>query len=109
MNKTATFSNGHTHTYKGDRDVNAAWMLVEKETGEVRKSGFSLTAELAHKSARNSIPKCAFMPRGWQRDKAGAERIARNEGFKGYKHMLRYVERANADRAADFTIEVVVL
>lgn len=54
---TATFSNGFTDTYKGTRDVTAAWAIIERDTGRVVKSGHSLTREKAAKTASSNMPK----------------------------------------------------
>jgi hypothetical protein len=47
--KTATFSNGHTDTYKGKRDVRAAWMVI-LPTGKII-SGHSVDIDTARKTA----------------------------------------------------------
>ena len=57
---TATFSNGFTDTYKGYRNVRAAWMITDRETGEVICSGHSLDADRAHKTAEGYARKCAI-------------------------------------------------
>jgi len=51
----ATFSNGFTDTYKGHRDVKAAWAIILKSTGETLNSGHSLDAQKADKTARNNL------------------------------------------------------
>ena len=50
MTITAKFSNGFTDTYKGTRDVKAAWMITNKATGEVINSGHSLDRVRAQKN-----------------------------------------------------------
>ena len=52
MTITATFSNGHVDTYKGDRNVKAAWMIVTPEGKIV--SGHSLDRAKAEKTARQN-------------------------------------------------------
>lgn len=51
----ATFSNGYTRTYKGKRDVRAAWAIIDRETGETLLSGFSLDADKARKTADGNV------------------------------------------------------
>ena len=53
--KTAEFSNGHTDTYKGKRDVRAAWMITNAETGVVLSSGHSLDRARAEKTATGNV------------------------------------------------------
>lgn len=55
MTITATFSNGQTDTYKGSRDVKAAWAIVRKSDGVVLKSGHSLDAAKAAKTAEGNL------------------------------------------------------
>lgn len=55
MTITATFSNGHTDTYKGTRPVKAAWMITARDTGKVLASGHSLDAEKARKTAEGNV------------------------------------------------------
>lgn len=52
---TATFSNGYTDTYKGERDVRAAWAIIRKADGVVLKSGHSLDAGKALKTAEGNL------------------------------------------------------
>jgi hypothetical protein len=51
---TATFTNGHTDTYKGLRDVKAAWALINKKSGVVVASGHSLTAKAAESTGKSA-------------------------------------------------------
>lgn len=55
MTITATFSNGLTDTYKGNRDVRAAWAIIRKSDGVVLKSGHSLDAGKALKTAEGNL------------------------------------------------------
>jgi len=50
----AQFSNGFTDTYKGHRNVKAAWMITSKATGEIVASGHSLDRAKAAKTAANN-------------------------------------------------------
>lgn len=52
---TARFSNGHEDVYKGKRDVRAAWMVTDIETGAVVASGHSLDRKRAEKTAESNI------------------------------------------------------
>ena len=54
MTLTATFSTGFTDTYKGKRDVKAAWAIINRETGAVINSGHSLDAAKAAKTAETA-------------------------------------------------------
>lgn len=56
----ATFSNGTTDLYKGDRDVKAAWALVRKADGVVIKSGHSLDRATALKTAEGKFREVLF-------------------------------------------------
>jgi hypothetical protein len=60
MTMTATFSNGFTDTYKGDRDVKAAWAIFNKETGSVIKSGHSLDITKAAKTCEGNLQHVWF-------------------------------------------------
>jgi len=60
MTITATFSNGQTDTYKGKRDVTAAWAIISKATGRIIKSGHSLDAERAAKTAEGNLQDVWF-------------------------------------------------
>ena len=55
---TASFSNGFTREYKGDRKVKAAWAIINKDTNETILSGFSMRKDLAESSARNRRREC---------------------------------------------------
>lgn len=61
----ATFSNGRTVEYKGNRAVTAAWMVID-ENGEVWGAGFSMDAKLAESRAKGAVAetaKFAHVPR----------------------------------------------
>lgn len=58
--KTATFSNGYTDTYKGDRNVTAAWMVIDRKTGKVVGSGHSLDKARAEKTAQGHLRHVSF-------------------------------------------------
>ena len=64
MTITATFSNGTTDTYKGKRDVKAAWAIVKD--GEVLMSGHSLDRRRAEGTAANNVKYLGLKPEGWE-------------------------------------------
>ena len=57
---TATFSNGFTDTYKGSRNVKAAWAILRNADGVVIKSGHSLDRQKAAKTAEGSLQAIWF-------------------------------------------------
>jgi hypothetical protein len=71
---TATFPNGFTDTYKGSRNVKAAWAIFNAATGAVIKSGHSLDRQKAAKTAEGNLQTIWF---------------ERDFGIEG--HPLRYV------------------
>lgn len=52
--KTATYSNGHTDTYNGHRAVTVGWAVIDNQTNETVRSGHSLDAKRASKTAAPS-------------------------------------------------------
>jgi hypothetical protein len=60
MTITATFPNGFTDTYKGSRNVKAAWAIFNTATGAVIKSGHSLDRQKATKTADGSLQTIWF-------------------------------------------------
>ena len=77
----ASFSNGFTREYKGDRNVKAAWAIINKETNETILSGFSMRTDLAYSSARNRRRECNEL----MRTITGCDRV----GYPYYAHDLR--------------------
>jgi hypothetical protein len=75
MTITATFSNGFSDTYKGDRAVTAAWAIIRKSDGFTLASGHSLDAAKAAKTAAGNLA---------HRSLAG--------DFDLPEHPLRYIE-----------------
>ena len=101
MTKTkiiAKFSNGHTDEYKGDRDVKAAWMIVDRETGEVLNSGHSRDLITAHKTADNNIGDLTC---GVDWDEFPSVYLPRSEQYligESAKNLIKWVrERGLAD------------
>lgn len=75
---TATFSNGHTDTYNGDRPVRAAWAIIRKSDGAVIRSGHSLDSAKAAKTAEGRLQNVFF-----------------ESDFGLYDHPLRFVKGPN--------------
>ena len=78
MTITATFSNGKTDTYKGNRNVKAAWAIIRKADGAIIKSGHSLDVMKAAKTAEGNLQHIFF---------------ERDLGLSG--HPLNYVKGPN--------------
>lgn len=57
---TAIFPNGFTDTYKGSRNVKAAWAIFNKATGAAIKSGHSLDRAKAAKTAEGNLQTIWF-------------------------------------------------
>lgn len=110
---TATFSNGHTDTYQGKRDVKAAWMIVFPDGGI--ESGHSIDRARAEKTARSSASQCSGVG---QTLHAGAvpphyavyrDRVAKREGFRNFREYNKHVKEKRAEFVANCTIEVIDL
>jgi len=101
----ATFSNGFTDTYKGYRDVKAAWMITNKATGEVIASGHSLDRAKAAKTSQGAMSEKAYgfgaiLP---TREYPGIQKFLLGCGYDGPRSraaMLRWAREQNADRLA---------
>lgn len=101
----AKFSNGFTDTYKGHRDVKAAWMVTNKSTGEVLASGHSLDKARAEKTARGNM---SSLPTGFgailpTRAYPNVEKCLRACGYNGNRStaaMMRWAREQNAERLA---------
>ena len=125
---TATFSNGFTDTYKGRRDVRAAWMITHRQTGEVLMSGHSLDADRAQKTAEGNVSGyCLVDPGMWQIEVPRKLYLgvsynhvfkrAESEGFEGrrgnWDALRRFAKAHNAARKAKIlsmvNIEVIEL
>jgi len=94
---TATFSNGHTDTYKGKRDVKAAWALINKNTNEVIASGHSISASAAESTAKSSKFK-PYSDMKWSREHGGYS-----------KQELAEMDKANREFTLNHKVEVVAL
>ena len=115
MTSTATFSNGYTDTYKGNRDVKAAWAIIRKATGEIVASGHSLDADKAFKTATGNIR--TYFARGEAVDRPSRyanqiryyDGLARERGFKNWKAWYDADQIVRAEQAKGYTVEVVEL
>lgn len=109
--KTATFSNGHTDTYKGKRDVRAAWMITRNDTGEVVMSGHSVDRKRAEGTARNNIITCTGTggPRRRAYQHPGIMReMAKHYGCDSHPRAVKAeVAKRQAAAIAAHTIEVI--
>lgn len=93
MTITAKFSNGHVDVYKGDRPVKAAWMIVDRATGEVLNSGHSLDRAKAQKTAEGNIAQCVRL----SHDEYPAFHLPRSVqmlGGEAAKYLVQYVRKA---------------
>jgi len=87
---TAKFSNGHTDTYKGQRDVKAAWMIVRKSDGEVMNSGHSLDRARAEKTAEGNCRYTGEVPAGFEGGTFHLPRSVREfHGIENKRWMIR--------------------
>jgi hypothetical protein len=120
----ATFSNGFQDTYKGKRDVKAAWMLVDRASGKPLSSGHSYDRAAAQKTAEGHIRYAVkdvdgkyAMPLGrgavtpaYLRYIADA---ARSQGWDGKGSATNFWKARNAEIAAykraQVTIEIIDL
>lgn len=118
MTITATFSNGFTDTYKGKRNVKAAWAIIRKSDGKVIASGHSLNRENAAKtSASNLSYACdGYGPVHGRSVYPGKLASLRRYGYEGRNnpaHMKRWMRDQDAARRArieaDHTIEIIDL
>lgn len=105
MTKTAIFSNGFKDEYKGKRDVKAAWMIVEIETGDVVASGHSLTMKAAE-----STSKGHYVTRKHHQIKAdGAMKDFAMRLDMSVDKLMRNQRAENVEYKKGFKIEVVPL
>ena len=110
---TATFSNGYQDTYKGTRDVKAAWMVTLPDGRTM--SGHSLDRARAEKTARNNASACAGNA---QTLHAGAvpphylawrEKIVKKAGFRNVSEYNADIRAKRAAFVESCTIEIVDL
>jgi hypothetical protein len=117
MTKTATFSNGHTDTYKGDRNVTAAWMVV-LPNGKIM-SGHSNNLPTAAKTARTNAAQRFYAERTYHQHLKPLARWAHMQGYVrgklkeyGFKTVREHDAALTDDRnafVATCKIEVVAL
>lgn len=120
MTTTATFSNGHSDTYQGNRPVTAAWAIICTTGGKVLASGHSLDRAKAEKTAHsNASDKFSglhpvFAPRGNTIAHIRLEQsAARHLGWDGKGVARKVIDAENArcaaERAKLYRVEVVDL
>lgn len=110
MTITATFSNGHTDTYKGKRDVKAAWAIIDRATGETHQSGHSLDRAKADKTANGnlrylrgeySLDYYLDLPSRYAHQRAYAAKQAKGAGWDGKGNLRQFVVDHNAAITAE--------
>jgi hypothetical protein len=105
MTIIATFSNGFTDTYKGHRNVKAAWAITRKSDGKVVASGHSLDRTRAAKTARGAMSDKVhgfglYMP---TRAYPGVLKWLAKHGYDGpnaTSSMMAWAREKNAERLA---------
>jgi hypothetical protein len=110
MRITATFSNGYTDTYKGNRDVKAAWM-VTLPSGEII-SGHSMDRTKAEKTARGNaanrdgqeLLKTSTGSIAYERY---SQRVIKDEGFRSVYDYNKATKAKKAEFLAKCKIEVI--
>lgn len=113
----ATFSNGHTDQYNGQRAVKAAWMIILPQ-GKLL-SGHSNDLPTAEKTARTKAAEC-FNCEGfhyqslkamakWAHAMPRVREILKQTGFKSVKEHDAALAAARAAFVAKCKIEVVAL
>ncbi len=103
--KTATYSNGFTDTYKGGRNVQAGWMITNKETGRIIASGHSMTAQAAEKTAKSHHATRL----NWHLKEDGVMKEAAHKLNISAKKLISIKRKENAEYKAKLNIEVVPL
>jgi hypothetical protein len=117
MTITAKFSNGFEDTYKGHRNVKAAWAVCRKSDGKVIASGHSMDRVKAAKTARSNMSeKVRGEPIMPTRAYPGVGAILRRVGYDGPNStsaMMSWARAQNAKRLerieANHTIEIIDL
>lgn len=104
MTITTTFSNGFTDTYKGDRDVKAAWAIIEKLTGKAIASGHSIDAVRAEKTAQQNLRDFTF-----ESAPELCKPVTKFQSKKVQMARKKHNEQVMATRRAAVTIEVIDL
>lgn len=117
--KTATFSNGHQDTYKGKREIKAAWAIIRKSDGKTLMSGHSLDAAKALKTAEGNFRYVAgaagaTMGRVDRPDRSAVRNIYWNKyavkaGFRNWKEYYDAAQAELAKARNNVKIEVVAL
>jgi hypothetical protein len=115
---TATFSNGFTDVYKGDRAVKAAWAIISRSTGEVINSGHSMDRATAQKTAEGNLRNTkvpgvdhsgyAFTGRATPGYYAKQAREYYGWAGKGDREALAFLKAHNADITARKRAAVII-
>ena len=117
----ATFSNGLTDEYKGQRPVKAAWMIVFPDGKTL--SGHSNNLPTAEKTARTKAAECFYMDPAaqgfhyqslkamakWMHAMPRVREILKETGFKSVREHDAALAAARAAFVAKCKIEVVAL
>lgn len=105
---TATFENGTTTTYGGEREVKSAWLIVDRKTGEAVETwgklakGFSVSGEAAHTTATAKIRDIChedfiFMSTyDWKHGSPAVKHLAKHFGTNNVTILKRKVREYNA-------------
>lgn len=110
---TAKFSNGFEDTYKGHRDVKAAWMITRAEDGKVLASGHSLDRVKADKTAGGTLQQLGYAV-GVESPSFGRHtsfKIMVRHGYKGPRGDAarnRWVREQNAERLAEIRARTMI-
>ncbi len=113
MTVTAKFSNGHADTYKGHRDVKAAWMITRVEDGKVLASGHSLDRIKADKTASGNLSDLGYAV-GVESPSFGRgtsfQTMVRHgyKGPRGDAARNRWVREQNAERLAEIRARTMI-
>lgn len=113
MTKISTFSNGHTDTYNGKRDVKAGWMITGPE-GDFY-TGHSQDAETARKTAESKAVFLNGAPSHVQKPTRAANpawigyhlKLAKEAGFNSHKAHYDAFQTQMATFRSRCRIEVV--
>ena len=110
---TATFPDGTTFTYKGNRNVLACWRYKMSD-GSWNK-GWSLDTDKAIKTARNNVRQyearldVPALPRGrlYAHQVSYFNKVLREKGLRSISELRQYIAEKRDAAEAQATIEVV--
>jgi len=98
---TATYTNGFQDTYKGKRDVKAAWAIFDLNTDKVIASGHSLTTKAATSNANSSKHLPHF-------DIKWVKEVGIKRGYHTKEELAQYIKE-NQDAKSNRRIEIIEL